>query len=53
VLMIEMRNRRVRAGEDMVELLGVPLLGVIGPAAMRAGNLPLPKPLPRLQPSTI
>jgi len=43
-LAVEMRNRRVREAEDMVELLGVPLLGTIRPVIVRAGELRLPKP---------
>ena len=53
-LAVEMRNRRVREAEDMVELLGVPLLGTLRPVIVRAGELRLPKP-PQglLEPSTI
>jgi hypothetical protein len=49
-----MRNRRVREAEDMVELLGVPLLGTLRPVIVHAGDLRLPKP-PQglLEPSTI
>jgi len=53
-LAIEMRNRRVREAEDMVELLGVPLLGTLRPVIVRAGELRLPKPAQGLlEPSTI
>ena len=51
-LAVEMRNRRVREAEDMVELLGVPLLGTIRPVLARAGELRLPKPQGRLAAST-
>jgi chain length determinant protein EpsF len=47
-LAVEMRSRRVREAEDMVELLGVPLLGTIRPVLARAGELRLPKPQGRL-----
>lgn len=47
-LAVEMRNRRVREPDDMVELLGVPLLGTIRPVLARAGELRLPKPQGRL-----
>jgi chain length determinant protein EpsF len=53
-LAVEMRNRRVREAEDMVELLGVPLLGTLRPVIVRAGELRLPKPAQGLlEPSTI
>jgi chain length determinant protein EpsF len=53
-LAVEMRNRRVREPEDMVELLGVPLLGTLRPVIVRAGELRLPKPAQGLlEPSTI
>jgi chain length determinant protein EpsF len=53
-LAVEMRNRRVREAEDMVELLGVPLLGTLRPVIVRAGELRLPKPSQGLlEPSTI
>jgi capsular polysaccharide biosynthesis protein len=52
-LAVEMRNRRVREAEDMVELLGVPLLGTIRPVLVRAGELRLPKPQGRLAASTV
>jgi capsular polysaccharide biosynthesis protein len=51
-LAVEMRNRRVREAADMVELLGVPLLGTIRPVLARAGELRLPKPQGRLAAST-
>ncbi len=38
-LAVEMRNRRVREEEDMVDLLGVPVLGRIRPVIVRAGQL--------------
>ena len=47
-LAVEMRSRRVREADDMVELLGVPLLGTIRPVLARAGELRLPKPQGRL-----
>jgi chain length determinant protein EpsF len=52
-LAVEMRNRRVREAEDMVDLLGVPLLGTIRPVLVRAGELRLPKPQGRLAASTV
>ena len=53
-LAVEMRNRRVREAEDMVELLGVPLLGTLRPVIVRAGELRLPKPAQGLlEPSAI
>jgi chain length determinant protein EpsF len=53
-LAVEMRNRRVREEEDMVELLGVPLLGRLRPVIVRADQLRLPKPASgRLEPSAI
>jgi chain length determinant protein EpsF len=51
-LAVEMRNRRVREDEDMLDLLGVPLLGRIRPVLVRAGQLQLPKPAAgRLEPA--
>jgi chain length determinant protein EpsF len=51
---VEMRSRRVREDADMVELLGVPLLGKIGfvPLGSKAVRLPLPAP-GRLEASSI
>jgi chain length determinant protein EpsF len=53
-LTVEMRNRRVREDEDMVELLGVPLLGRVTPVRVRANAVRLPQAAaPRLEPSAI
>ncbi len=53
-LAIEMRNRRIREDEDIVEVLGVPLLGKIGFVQVRASNARLPRAVPgRLEPSVI
>jgi chain length determinant protein EpsF len=50
----EMRNRRVREDEDMLEILGVPLLGKIGFIQVRANEARVPQPAPaRLEPSVI
>jgi len=50
----EMRNRRVREDEDMLEILGVPLLGKIGFIQVRANEARVPRAAPaRLEPSVI
>ena len=50
----EMRNRRVREDEDMVEILGVPLLGKIGLIQVRANEARAPQAASaRLEPSVI
>jgi chain length determinant protein EpsF len=50
----EMRNRRVREDEDMVEILGVPLLGKIGFIQVRANEARVPQAASaRLEPSVI
>jgi chain length determinant protein EpsF len=50
----EMRNRRVREDEDMLEILGVPLLGKIGFIQVRANDARVPQAAPaRLEPSVI
>jgi hypothetical protein len=49
-----MRNRRIREDEDIVEILGVPLLGKIGFVQVRAGNVRIPRTVAgRLEPSVI
>jgi polysaccharide biosynthesis transport protein len=52
---LEMRNRRVREDEDLRELLGVPLLGIVGEVQVGAKAIQrLPKAAPgRLEPSVI
>jgi chain length determinant protein EpsF len=51
---VEMRNRRVREDEDMVDLLGVPLLGRLEVVQVRAHDARIPKAAPaRLEPSVI
>jgi chain length determinant protein EpsF len=53
-LAAEMRNRRVREDEDMIEILGVPLLGKIGFIQVRARDARMQLPAPgRLEPSVI
>ncbi len=53
-LAVEMRNRRVREDEDIVEILGVPLLGKIGFVHVRAGNVRIPRTVSgRLEPSVV
>ena len=53
-LAVEMRNRRIREDEDIVEILGVPLLGKIGVVHVRAGNVRVPRTVTgRLEPSAI
>jgi capsular polysaccharide biosynthesis protein len=50
----EMRNRCVREDEDMVEVLGVPLLGKIPLIQVRAIDVRAPQTAPgRLEPSVI
>jgi chain length determinant protein EpsF len=50
----EMRNRRVREDQDMIDLLGVPLLGTLALVQVRASDLRLPKAsAARLEPSVI
>ncbi len=49
-----MRNRRVREDEDIVEILGAPLLGKIGFVHVRAGNVRIPRTVSgRLEPSVV
>jgi len=49
-----MRNRRVREDEDIIDLLGVPLLGKIDIVRVRANDVRLPQTAPgRLEPSVI
>jgi chain length determinant protein EpsF len=51
---IEMRNRRVREDEDMVDLLGVPLLGKIHAVQVRPNDVRVPRTAAaRLEPSVI
>jgi succinoglycan biosynthesis transport protein ExoP len=53
-LAAEMRNRRVREDEDIVELLGVPLLGTLKVVRVRANDVRVPQAAPgRLEPSAI
>jgi succinoglycan biosynthesis transport protein ExoP len=53
-LAAEMRNRRVREDEDIVELLGVPLLGKLKVVRVRANDVRVPQAAPgRLEPSVI
>jgi chain length determinant protein EpsF len=53
-LAAEMRNRRVREDEDIVDLLGVPLLGKLDIVRVRANDARLPQTAPgRLEPSVI
>jgi succinoglycan biosynthesis transport protein ExoP len=53
-LAAEMRNRRVREDEDIIDLLGVPLLGKIDIVRVRANYVRLPQTAPgRLEPSVI
>jgi chain length determinant protein EpsF len=53
-LAVEMSNRRIREDEDIVEILGVPLLGKIGFVHVRPGNVRLPRPVPgRFEPSVV
>lgn len=53
-LAAEMRNRRVREDEDIVELLGVPLLGKLDVVRVRANDVRVPQAAPgRLEPSVI
>jgi len=53
-LAAEMRNRRVREDEDIIDLLGVPLLGKIDIVRVRANDVRLPQTAPgRLEPSVI
>jgi chain length determinant protein EpsF len=53
-LAAEMRNRRVREDEDIVELLGVPLLGKLAVVRVRANDVRVPHAAPgRLEPSVI
>jgi uncharacterized protein involved in exopolysaccharide biosynthesis len=50
----EMRNRRIREDEDMVDLLGVPLLGKLDVVQVRAHDVRIPKAAhARLEPSVI
>ncbi|HMH27270.1 MAG TPA: chain length determinant protein EpsF [Steroidobacteraceae bacterium] len=53
-LAAEMRNRRVREDEDVVELLGVPLLGKLEVVRVRANDVRIPQAASRrLEPSVI
>jgi succinoglycan biosynthesis transport protein ExoP len=53
-LAAEMRNRRVREDEDIVELLGVPMLGKLAIVRVRANDVRVPHAAPgRLEPSVI
>ena len=53
-LAAEMRNRRVREDEDIVELLGVPLLGKLEVVRVRANDVRIPQAASRrLEPSVI
>jgi succinoglycan biosynthesis transport protein ExoP len=53
-LAAEMRNRRVREDEDIVELLGVPLLGKLDVVRVRTNDVRVPQQAPgRLEPSVI
>ena len=53
-LAAEMSNRRVREDEDIVELLGVPLLGKLDVVRVRANDVRVPQAAPgRLEPSVI
>jgi chain length determinant protein EpsF len=50
----ELRNRRVREDEDIVELLGVPLLGKLEVVRVRVNDVRVPQAAPgRLEPSVI
>jgi chain length determinant protein EpsF len=53
-LAAELRNRRVREDEDIVELLGVPLLGKLDVVRVRANDVRVAQPASgRLEPSAI
>jgi protein tyrosine kinase modulator len=53
-LAAELRNRRVREDEDIVELLGVPLLGKLDVVRVRANDVRVAQPASgRLEPSVI
>ncbi len=53
-LAAEMRDRRVREDEDIVELLGVPLLGKLAAVRVRANDVRVAQAAPgRLEPSVI
>jgi capsular polysaccharide biosynthesis protein len=53
-LAAELRNRRVREDEDIVELLGVPLLGKLDVVRVRTNDVRIPQAAPgRLEPSVI
>ncbi len=53
-LAAELRNRRVREDEDIVELLGVPLLGKLDVVRVRANDVRVRQPATgRLEPSVI
>jgi chain length determinant protein EpsF len=53
-LAVEMSNRRIREDEDIVEILGVPLLGKIGFVHVRPSNVRLPRAVPgRFEPSVV
>lgn len=53
-LAAELRNRRVREDEDLVELLGVPLLGKLEVVRVRSNDARVPQAAPgRLAPSVI
>ena len=51
---VELRNRRIREDEDMIELLGVPLLGKLEAVQVRANDVRVPRTAAaRLEPSVI
>ncbi|MEO7205554.1 MAG: chain length determinant protein EpsF [Steroidobacteraceae bacterium] len=53
-LAAELRNRRVREDEDLVELLGVPLLGKLEVVRVRSNDARVPQAAPgRLAPSVV
>jgi capsular polysaccharide biosynthesis protein len=53
-LAVEMRNRRIREDEDIVEILGIPLLGKIAFVHIRPSNVRVPRAVSgRLEPSVI
>jgi protein tyrosine kinase modulator len=53
-LAAEMRNRRVREDEDIIDLLGVPLLGKLEVVRVRLNDVRVPQAAPgRLEPSAI
>ena len=53
-LAVEMSNRRVREDEDIIELLGVPLLGKLEVVRVRVNDVRVPRTVPgRLEPSVV